>query len=139
MSSPLSTPSFLWVSVAHLERSAKEMKTAAVIAYFLVLTGAAGVGPAGFDDKIHYALVPLCIAGCVAVLSRRCQKWDAHIFWAVFCAVSLTLMYREYAYQKWSAESYRSQLFERTPPAGGKKVPIQPPQTTTGSSAPDRV
>lgn len=108
------------------------MKTAAVITYFLSLAVASGVGPAGFDDKIHYVLWPFCIAGCAAVLSKRWEKLNVHIFWAAFWAVSLALIYREYAYQKWSAESYRSQLVERSPGSGDRKVPIQAPETTHG-------
>jgi len=107
------------------------MKKAIIITYFLCLAFFAASGPSGFEDKLHYALLPWCVVGCVIVASQRYPKLNAHILWASFCAVSLTRMYRAYEQERWSAEVYRSQRAQ----AGIKKVPNQSPDPTPPSGA----
>ena len=113
-----------------------EMKTAVVVVYFLALAWFAGLGPTGFDDKLHYGLLPFCVVGCFVVVSRRWPKLNVHILWAAFYAVSLTQMYRLYAYEKWSAEAYHHQLIREAQPSPLKTGPNQSSDPTLSSGTP---
>ena len=108
------------------------MKTVAIIGYFLMLAFFSAVGPVGFDDKLAFVLLPFCVIACAVVVSKRFPRLNAHILWAAFCAVSLTQMYRAYAYQKWSAGELDRMLHERMP----NHVPDPTPASVTPAAEP---
>jgi hypothetical protein len=112
------------------------MKRALIISYFILMGFYASVGPTGFDDKAHYVILPVGAIGCFVVLSDRYSKLNVHILWAMFCAVSLTYVYRLYAYERWSAESYRVQLILLADKVREKGRPNQPSEPTAMSVTP---